>query len=73
MDLRSRPPARPTSSVYSDDLPIMLDLVREVEEEIRLKKYQTISCYMREIRALEEELALHRRVWNGTITVRTKS
>lgn len=60
------------SANYSDDLPIILDLIGEVEEEIRLQEYQTISYYMREIRALEDELALHKRVWNRTTTVANK-
>ena len=37
-----------------------------------MQEYQTIASYMREIEALEEELALYRRAWNGTITVANK-
>src|SRR5436190_7038111 len=61
------PNPRPTSSVYSDDMSLMVCLIRSVSEEIRAQEYQTISSYMRENQALEEELALYRRAWNGTI------
>jgi hypothetical protein len=71
MDWRSHPipppKPRPTSSVYSDDMSIMTYLIRKVEEETTAQEYQTIASYMRENQALEEELALHRRTWNGTI------
>ena len=65
--LTSTPSPRPPSSVYSDDLSIMTYLIRQVSEETRVQEYQTIASYIREIQALEEELALHRRAWNGTI------
>jgi hypothetical protein len=71
MDWRSHPipppNPRPTSSVYSDDMSIMTCLIRKVSEETRAQEYQTIDSYIRENQALEEELALHRRAWNGTI------
>jgi hypothetical protein len=71
MDWRSHlipsPNPRPTSSVYSDDMPIMTYLICKVLEETRTQEYQTIACYMRENQAYEEELALHQRAWNGTI------
>ena len=71
MDRRSRqispPSPRPPSSVYSDDMPIMTYLIRQVSEETRLQEYQTIASYMRENQALEEELELYRKAWNGTI------
>ena len=71
MDQRSHPilppNPRPTSSVYSDDMSIMTCLIRKVSEETRAQEYQTIDSYIRENQALEEELALHRRAWNGTI------
>jgi hypothetical protein len=47
----------------------MLDLMEQVSEGIRLQAYQTIASYLRDIQALENELALHRSAWNGTITV----
>ena len=58
---------RPTSSVYSDDLSTMAFLIRKLSEETRAQEYETIATYMREIQALEEELVLYRRTWNGTI------
>ena len=61
------PNPRPTSSVYSDDMSIMVCLIRSVSEEIREQEYQTITSYIRENQAVEEELALYRRAWNGTI------
>ena len=61
------PNPRPTSSVYSDDMSIMAGLVRKVSEETRLQEYRMIESYMRENQALEDELALHRTAWNGTI------
>lgn len=61
------PNPRPTSSVYSDDVSIMTNLVRKVSEETRAQQYQTIACFMRENQTLEEELTLHRKTWNGTI------
>jgi hypothetical protein len=71
MDWKSHPipppNPRPTSSVYSDDMSIMTNLIRRVEEETRAQEYQTIASYMRENQALEEELTLHQRAWNGTI------
>lgn len=48
----SPPSPRPPSSVYSNDLPIILDLIRQVLEK-------TIASYIREIHVLEEELALY--------------
>jgi hypothetical protein len=65
----SLPRPRPASSVYSDDLPIMLDLINRVSQEIRVQECRTIASYMEEIQRLEEELGLYRRAWNGTITV----
>jgi hypothetical protein len=47
----------------------MTSLTRIVSEETRVQEYQTIASYMKEIEALEEELALHQREWNGTITL----
>jgi hypothetical protein len=71
MDWRSHPipppNPRPTSSVYSDDMSIMTCLVRKVSEETRVQEYQTIECYMRENQALEDEIAIHRMTWSGTI------
>jgi hypothetical protein len=71
MDRRSYPipppNPRPTSSVYSEDTSIMVCLIQNVSEEIRAQEYQTIASYIRENQALEEELAFHRRAWNGTI------
>jgi len=71
MDWRSHPipppNPRPTSSVYSDDMSIMTGLVRKVSEETRVQEYHTIACYMRENQALEDEIALHRMAWTGTI------
>ena len=46
---------------------IMTCLIRKVSEETRAQEHQTIASYIRENQALEEELALHRRAWNGTI------
>jgi hypothetical protein len=63
------PRPRPPSSIYSDELPIMLDLIREVSEELWEREDQAVAYYRGEIQALEDELALHRRVWNETITV----
>jgi hypothetical protein len=63
----SPPSPRPPSSVYSDDIPIMISLIRQVSEETRVQELQTIASYIEEIQALEDELALHRREWNGTI------
>jgi hypothetical protein len=45
----------------------MTNLIRRVSEETRAQEYQTIASYMRENQALEEELTLHQRAWNGTI------
>jgi hypothetical protein len=45
----------------------MTCLIHKVSEETRAQEYQTIASYMRENQALEEELALHQRAWNGTI------
>jgi hypothetical protein len=45
----------------------MTCLIRKVSEETRAQEHQTIASYIRENQALEEELALHRRAWNGTI------
>ncbi len=71
MDCKSHsvplPTPRPTSSVYSNDISIMTNLIRDVSEEIRVQEHQTIAAFMREIQALEEELALRQRAWNGTI------
>ena len=58
---------RPSSSVYSDDMSIMTCLVRKVSEETRVQEYRTIASYTRENQALEDELALYRMAWNGTI------
>ncbi len=63
----STPTPRPSSSIYSDDIPIMTSLTRLVSEEARVQGYQTIATYTNEIQALEKELALHRREWNETI------
>jgi hypothetical protein len=64
----SLPTPRPPSSVYSDEIPIiMTSLIRQVSEETRVQEYQTIACYMKDIHALEEELALHQKEWNATI------
>jgi hypothetical protein len=46
---------------------IMTYLICKVSEETRAQEYQMIASYMRENQALEEELALHRRAWNGTV------
>ena len=45
----------------------MTYLIRKVSEETTAQEYQTIASYIRENQALEEELALHQRTWNGTI------
>lgn len=69
------PNPRPTSSVYSDDMPsmpTMSQLIHEVSEEAKDQEYETIASYRRENQALEEELALHRKAWNGTIMLANK-
>ena len=69
------PNPRPTSSVYSDDspsMPTMSQLIHEVSEEAKDQEYETIASYRRENQALEEELALHRKTWNGTIMLANK-
>jgi len=58
---------RPTSSVYSDEISLMTYLIRKVSEELRAQEYETVAAYIRENQALEEELALRRRAWGGTI------
>jgi hypothetical protein len=50
----------------------MAYLIRQVSEETRLQEGRTIDTYLKEIQALEEELALHQRAWNGTIMVVNK-
>ena len=59
----------PTSSVYSDDVSIMTYLIYKVSEETRTQEYETIASFVRENQALEEELALYQKAWNGTITM----
>lgn len=69
------PNPRPTSSVYSDDspsMPTMSQLIHEVSEEAKDQEYETVASYRREIQALEEELELHRKTWNGTIMLANK-
>lgn len=69
------PNPRPTSSVYSDDMPsmpTMSQLIHEVSEEAKDQEYETIASYRRENQALEEEIALHRKAWNGTIMLANK-
>ncbi|KAH7363992.1 hypothetical protein BKA65DRAFT_388765 [Rhexocercosporidium sp. MPI-PUGE-AT-0058] len=61
------PDRRPTSSVYSDDASIMTYLIHKVSEQTTTQEYETIASFTRENKALEEELALHRKAWNGTI------
>jgi hypothetical protein len=63
--LRPRPP----SSIYSDDLPMMLDLIRRVSTDLWEQEAQAAAYYTGEIQALEDELALHRMVWNESIRV----
>jgi hypothetical protein len=45
----------------------MTHLVHKVSEEVKLQESETIASYMRENQALEEELALYQKAWNGTI------
>jgi hypothetical protein len=45
----------------------MVCLISNVSEEIRKQEHQTIVSYLKENQALEMELALYRREWNGTI------
>lgn len=66
------PDPRPTSSVYSDDTSPMTDLIHMILEESRAQESQLIATYTNEIRMLEEELALHREAWNGTIMLANK-
>jgi hypothetical protein len=64
------PSPRPSSSVYSDDAPdinTMTYLHHMVSEELTEQEHQLIATYESENRMLEEELALHREAWNGTI------
>lgn len=68
MDSNSQSPNyRPTSSLYSDDASIMTYLIHKVSEETRTQEYETIASFMRENQALEEELALYRKSWDGAI------
>jgi hypothetical protein len=53
------------SGIYSDDVSIMTYLIYKVSEERRTQEYETIASFMRENQALEEELALHQKAWNG--------
>lgn len=73
---RAHPPPlprpRPPSSIYSDDLPAMLDLIRQVSDDLWEQEDQAVAHYTGEIRALEDELVLYRRAWNETITVANK-
>lgn len=46
---------------------IMTYLIHKVSEDTRTQEYETIASFIRENQALEEELALHRKAWNGTI------
>lgn len=66
------PRPRPPSSIYSGDLPIMLDLIHQVSEELWDQEDWAVAYYTREIQVLEEELELHRRTWNETIAVANK-
>lgn len=64
------PNPRPSSSVYSDDasdMNTMSCLIHMVSEESREQEHQLIASYESENRMLEEELALYREAWNGTI------
>ena len=61
------PNPRPTSSIYSDDLPIMTTLLKEVSEETLIQEHRMIASYISENKRLEEELVLYRKAWNGTI------
>ncbi|KAH9206344.1 hypothetical protein DL95DRAFT_315737 [Leptodontidium sp. 2 PMI_412] len=67
--LTPSPDRRPTSSVYSDDASIMTYLIHKVSEQTRTQEYETIASFTRENQALEEELALHQKAWNGTISM----
>lgn len=53
-------------------MPTMSQLIHEVSEEAKDQEYKTIASYRRENQALEEELALHRKAWNGTIMLANK-
>jgi hypothetical protein len=50
-------------------MPTMASLIHKVTEETMAQEYRTIASYMEENQTLEEELELHRKVWNGTIMV----
>lgn len=67
--LTPSPVCRPTSSVYSDDASIMTYLMYRVSEQTRTQEYETIASFTRENQALEGEVALHQKVWNGTISI----
>jgi hypothetical protein len=53
-------------------MPTMSQLIREVSEEAKDQEYETIASYRRENQALEDELALYRKTWNGTIMLANK-
>ncbi|KAH8800871.1 hypothetical protein F5884DRAFT_890684 [Xylogone sp. PMI_703] len=60
---------RPTSSIYSEDVSTMAELVRAVSEEARQQEHQTVTSYVAENRLLEEEIEIYRKKWNETIMV----
>lgn len=45
----------------------MTSLIHKLAGETLAQEYRTIASYVEENQALEEELELHRKVWNGTI------
>jgi hypothetical protein len=48
-------------------------LIHKASEETRVQEYETITSFMRENQALKEELALHRKAWNGIIMLANKA
>ncbi|KAH8674849.1 hypothetical protein BGZ60DRAFT_373033 [Tricladium varicosporioides] len=58
---------RPASSVYSNNMSIITYLIHKVSEETRIQEYETISSFIRDNQALEEELARYQKAWNRTI------
>jgi hypothetical protein len=66
------PNHRLTLSIYSNDVSIITYLIHKVSEETRTQEYKTITSFIRENQALEEELALHQKAWNKIIILANK-